>query len=268
MKYAPLLLLPLLAVLQYCSSVEAADVPPAESNTERQMVWSDEFSGDQLDTLVWNYELGDGCPTLCGWGNHERQLYTKDNHRLADGKLVITVEKKEDVYTSTRITTKGKQHFRFGRIEARAKLPVGKGLLPAFWMLGENIDTVNWPACGEIDILEYLGQDPGEISTSLHTKASHGNTASTEKTQFSDIEQGFHRYAIEWTPKKIDFFVDDQWVHTFEPEYRTVEAWPFDKPFYLLLNLAVGGIYGGQEVDDSVFPQTYIIDYVRVYAPE
>lgn len=231
-------------------------------------MWSDEFSEDQLDTTVWNYELGDGCPDLCGWGNHERQLYTKDNHHLADGKLVITVEKNNDAYTSTRITTKKKQHFRYGRIEARAKLPVGKGLLPAFWMLGQNIDTVNWPACGEIDVLKYQGHEPGEVSTSLHTQAGHGVTASTEKAQFSDIEQGFHRYAAEWTPENIDFFVDDQWVHTFEPQDRSVESWPFDKPFYLLLNLAVGGSYGGPEVDDSVLPQTYIIDYVRVYAPE
>lgn len=232
------------------------------------MVWSDEFSEDQLDTTVWNYELGDGCPDRCGWGNRERQFYTKDNHHIADGKLVITVKKNNDVYTSTRITTKNKQYFRYGRIEARAKLPVGKGLLPAFWMLGQNIDAVNWPACGEIDIMKYRGHKPGEVSTSLHTKASYGTTASTEETLFSDIEEGFHRYAVEWTPENIDFFVDDQWVHTVEPDDRTVEAWPFDKPFYLLLNLAVGGSYGGPEIDDSVFPQNYIIDYVRVYAPE
>ncbi|TXF86290.1 glycoside hydrolase family 16 protein [Neolewinella aurantiaca] len=261
------MLLPLV-VLQACSRVDAGDVSLAERTAERQLVWSDEFSGTDLDAEVWTHEPGDGCPDLCGWGNGEVQYYTKDNHRLEDGKLIITAEKNEGVYTSTRITTKEKQQFRYGRIEARVKLPVGKGLVPAFWMLGQNIDQVNWPACGEIDILKYKGQKPGEVLASLHTQTQNGVSASTKKTRFSDIEEGFHRYAAEWTPENIAFFVDDQWVHSFEPKSRSAEAWPFDKPFFLLLNLAVGGTYGGPEVDDSVFPQDYVIDYIRVYAPE
>jgi len=262
-------LLPLLAVLQDCSSAEAAEERSIVGATmERTMVWSDEFDGEELDTSVWNYELGDGCPNLCGWGNNEQQTYTRKNHHLADGFLTITARKEIEGYTSTRITTKNKHHFRYGRIEARAKLPVGEGLWPAFWMLGQNIDIVKWPTCGEIDILEYLGKEKGKVFTSLHTKAKHGNNANTRKTSFADIEKGFHRYSAEWTPESIAFFVDNQWVYTFEPKDRSVEVWPFDKPFYVLLNLAIGGNFGGPGIDESVFPQEYIIDYVRVYAPE
>ncbi|SEQ79824.1 glycoside hydrolase family 16 protein [Neolewinella agarilytica] len=268
MKRFFFVLLPLLAFLQQCSSAEAAEGPSIGGTRERTMVWSEEFDGTELDTSTWNYELGDGCPNLCGWGNNERQLYTKENHHLANGMLTITAKKEGEVYTSTRITTKNKHHFRYGRIETRAKIPVGEGLWPAFWMLGQNIDTVRWPTCGEIDILEYVGKKPGEIFTTLHTKARHGDNGSSKTTPFADIEEGFHRYATEWTPKNITFFIDNQLVYTFEPKERSVEVWPFDQPFYLLLNLAIGGSFGGPGVDDSVLPQSFIIDYVRVYAPE
>lgn len=231
----------------------------------QELLWSDEFDGTSLDTSVWNFELGDGCPALCGWGNNERQFYTKSNHRLEDGKLIITARRDSSGYTSTRITTKGKREFQYGRIEARAKLPVGEGVWPAFWMLGSNISEAGWPRCGEIDILEYVGREPGQVFTSLHTADSHGNTINTQKTLFEGIEEGFHTYAAEWTAEHIAFFVDGQLVYTFEPEQRTEEVWPFDQPFYLLLNLAIGGNFGGPEVDDGIFPQEFVIDYVRVY---
>ena len=235
---------------------------------QRTLLWSDEFNGNALDTSIWNFELGDGCPNLCGWGNAERQLYTRENHRVDNGLLTITARKDGDTYTSTRITTQGKRSVRYGRIETRAKLPVGHGLWPAFWMLGENITEVGWPRCGEIDILEYVGREPGEVFTSLHTAAGHGDNATSRKTKFADIEEGFHRYAAEWTAEKIDFFVDDQLVFTFNPELRSNAVWPYDQAFYVLLNVAIGGNFGGPEVDDSVFPQEFKIDYVRVYAPE
>lgn len=231
----------------------------------QELLWSDEFDGASLDTSVWNFALGDGCPALCGWGNNERQFYTKSNHRLEEGKLIITARRDSSGYTSTRITTKGKREFQYGRIEARAKLPVGKGVWPAFWMLGSNISEAGWPRCGEIDILEYVGREPGQVFTSLHTADSHGNTVNTQKTLFEGIEEGFHTYAAEWTAERIAFFVDGQLVYTFEPEQRTEEVWPFDQPFYLLLNLAIGGNFGGPEVDDGIFPQEFVIDYVRVY---
>ncbi len=242
--------------------------PGAPGGNGRTLLWSDEFNGERLDTSVWNFELGDGCPNLCGWGNNERQLYTRSNHRLEDGRLIITARREGDRYTSTRITTKNNKEFRYGRIETRAQLPVGQGIWPAFWMLGQNIDQVGWPRCGEIDVLEYVGREPHEIFTTLHTGAKHGDNASSKKTAFPDIEEGFHRYAAEWTAEQISFFVDDRLVYTFDPEERTEAVWPFDQPFYLLLNVAVGGNFGGPAVDDNIFPQEFIVDYVRVYAPE
>lgn len=232
--------------------------------TKRKLVWEENFNAKALDEKAWNFELGDGCPN-CGWGNAERQLYTKDNHQLIDGNLVITAKKEGEKYTSTRITTKGKKEFKYGRFEARAKLPVGHGIWPAFWMLGSNIDQAKWPKCGEIDILEYVGREPDMVFTSLHTKDSHGNTVNTKKTKFENIEDGFHIYAAEWTNEKIDFFVDGQLVYTYNPADKTEDVWPFDQPFYIIVNVAVGGNFGGPDVKDEILPQKFIVDYIRVY---
>jgi beta-glucanase (GH16 family) len=249
------LLLLILLTVNMCSA----------QNKKLKLVWEEQFNGKTLDESVWNFEIGDGCPN-CGWGNSERQLYTRDNHELKDGHLIITAKKDETgKYTSTRITTKSKKEFKYGRIEARAKLPVGHGIWPAFWMLGSNISEVGWPKCGEIDILEYVGREPDMVFTSLHTQDSHGNTVNTKKTRFEDIEEGFHTYAAEWTEQKIDFFVDGKLVYTFNPENKTEDIWPFNQPFYIIVNMAIGGNFGGPEVDDSILPQQFIIDYIRVY---
>lgn len=232
---------------------------------KRKLVWEENFSGKQLDESAWNFELGNGCPNNCGWGNNEKQLYTNKNHELKEGHLVIRIEKEADHYTSTRITTAGKKEFQYGRMEARAKIPTGKGIWPAYWMLGSNIGKVGWPKCGEIDILEYVGREPDMVYTSLHTQDSHGNTINSKKTAFPNIEEGFHIYAIEWTKDKIEFFVDDQSVYTFAPELKNENTWPFDQPFFFIVNVAVGGNFGGHEVDDRIFPQEYLIDYIRVY---
>ena len=144
-------------------------------------------------------------------------------------------------------------------------MPIGKGLWPAFWMLGSNIDEVGWPLCGEIDILEYVGREPETIFTTLHTSDSHGNSKNTKKDKIPGIEEGFHIYGIDWSKDKIDFYVDNKLFYTFQPENKTVEVWPFDQPFYFLVNMAVGGHFGLQEIDDTVFPQEFIIDYIRVY---
>ena len=232
---------------------------------ERELVWADEFDKPNLNSKNWTFELSDGCPNLCGWGNNERQIYTDTNHHMRDGNLVIQARLQGREYTSTRIITKDKVEYTYGHFEVRAKLPIGQGIWPAFWMLGSNISEVQWPLCGEIDVLEYVGREPGEIFTSLHTRASHGKTINTKKTKFPTIEDGFHLYAADWNKDRIEFFVDDKSVYTFIPKNKTQAEWPFDQPFYLLLNLAVGGNFGGPEVDDSIFPQEFIIDYVRIY---
>ncbi len=231
----------------------------------RKLVWEENFDGNQLNTSIWNFELGDGCPNVCGWGNNEREIYTQTNHFVKDGYLTIEARKEGNKYTSTRITTAGKKEFMYGRIEARAKLPVGQGIWPAFWMLGANIGRVGWPLCGEIDILEYVGKNPHQVYTTLHTTAAHGDHASSKVTEFPTIEEGFHTYAVEWDATKIEFFVDNQSVYVFAPKERTAEVWPYDQKFFILVNMAVGGNFGGPEVDDTIFPQQFIIDYIRVY---
>lgn len=231
-----------------------------------KLIWEENFDGKSLNETVWNFELGDGCPNVCGWGNNERQIYTNSNHQLKGGKLIITTKKEGDKYTSTRITTAGKKEFKYGYMEARAKVPTGKGIWPAFWMLGSNIKQVGWPLSGEIDILEYIGREPDMVYTTLHTKANHGDRANSKKTSFPDIEEGFHTYGVNWTAEKMEFFVDGKSVYTFIPENKSTEVWPYDQPFYFIINTAVGGNFGGPEVDDSIFPQEFIIDYVKVYS--
>jgi len=234
-------------------------------NQNRKLVWEENFDSKTLNRDSWNFDIGNGCPDLCGWGNNERQIYTETNHTLKEGNLIIQAQLENDVFTSTKITTKGKKQFLYGRFEARAKLPVGHGLWPAFWMLGSNISTIGWPKCGEIDILEYIGREPHMVFTSLHTQDSHGETINTKKTKFDTIEEGYHIYAMDWTKDKIEFFVDSKLVYTFQPSIKNDDTWPFNQPFYLIVNLAVGGNFGGPEVDKSVFPQQFSIDYIKVY---
>jgi beta-glucanase (GH16 family) len=235
------------------------------SQNSKKLVWEENFDGIKLNEFVWNFELGDGCPSICGWGNNEAQIYTKENHELKDGLLIIHPKKENNKYTSTRITTKDKKEFLYGRMEVRAKLPTGKGLWPAFWMLGSNISEVGWPQCGEIDILEYVGKNPNTIYTTLHTKDSHGESKNSKITKITDIENGFHIYAIDWNKDKIDFYVDEKLVYNFAPNTETEEIWPFNQPFYFLINVAIGGNFGGPAIDDSVFPQSFEIDYIKVY---
>ncbi|MCL9770056.1 glycoside hydrolase family 16 protein [Flavobacterium sp. HXWNR69] len=239
-----------------------------EQNRQKQqskkLVWEENFNEAKLNDAAWNIEMGDGCPN-CGWGNNERQLYTNSNHRIENGNLIITAKKEQNKYTSTRITTKNKQEFKYGRVEARAKLPQGKGIWPAFWMLGANISDVGWPKCGEIDILEYVGKEPNFIYTTLHTNDSHGNSKNSKKTKIDSIEEGFHVYAVDWNEQKMEFYVDDLLVYTFQPQVYNENIWPFDQKFFIILNMAIGGNFGGPEVNDAIFPQEFIIDYIKVY---
>ena len=253
---------------------------------EWKLVWSDEFDYTGLpDPDKWTYEEG-------FIRNAEMQFYRsqrKENTWVADGVLTIRAIKEHypnplhragaaakdwkhartDVeYTSASITTKGKAAWSRGRIEVKAKIPTGRGMWPAIWMLGLAPDHRGWPACGEIDILENVGYQPNVVHANAHTgKYNHrrGNNkgASLKVDQpFAD----FHVYAIEWTGEKIDFYFDDNKYFTYENEKSGVDAWPYDWPHYLILNIAVGGGWGGQKgIDDSIFPQTMLVDYVRVY---
>jgi beta-glucanase (GH16 family) len=232
---------------------------------KKALVWEENFNGETLDESIWNYEVGNGCPELCGWGNNEKQVYTKNNHKVRDGYLHINIKKDNNIYTSTRITTKGKKEFKYGTIEARAKLPLAKGLWPAFWMLGANISEVGWPLCGEIDILEYIGRKPKTIFTTLHFQDMHGENAYTKTTYLENIEDGFHVYAVNWSPEKIEFFVDGKLMYDYNPKIKNERNWPFNQPFYIILNTAVGGNLGGNTIDDTLFPQEFIIDYIKVY---
>ena len=209
--------------------------------------------------------MGDGCPSLCGWGNKEYQIYTKENVSVKNNQLIIKATLEQGNYFSGRITTKDKMEFQYGTIEVRAKLPKGLGVWPAIWMLGHDIDNVHWPSCGEIDIMEYVGRMPNQIHTTLHTKDSYGVSNNTKVSSIENIEEGFHVYKLDWNADRIQFLIDDNIVYTFSPENKTQEVWPFDKPFYLIINFAVGGYFGGFEVDDSIFPQEFIIDYIKVY---
>lgn len=231
----------------------------------QELIFEDHFDDININESVWNYELGDGCPNLCGWGNNERQIYTKENVTLKDGNLVITASHDGETYSSGKINTKDTFEFQYGIIEVRAKLAIGQGIWPAIWMLGTNISEVGWPQAGEIDIMEYVGKAPNEIHSTLHTAASYGQSINTKITTLESIEDGFHVYKAHWTEDFIKFYIDDVLTYTFAPKLKNEEIWPFDQPFYLIINLAVGGNFGGPQVDDSIFPQEFLIDYVKIY---
>lgn len=242
---------------------------PVPAGPEWTLQWHDEFDGTGLpDSAKWGYEHG-------FIRNDERQFYTRhrpENARQENGHLVITARKESyrdtAEYTSASLITRDRAEWTYGRIEVRADLPSGRGMWPAIWMLGTNIDEVGWPACGEIDIMEYVGFEPETIHANVHTAAFNhvDGTAKGSSIEVEAPDEGFHTYAVEWTADRIDFFVDGRNYFTFENSGEGVEEWPFDRPHYLILNAAVGGAWGGQEgIDDSIFPQEYRIDYVRVY---
>jgi len=239
---------------------------PSSSTPSGTLVWQDEFDGQGLpDASRWNNEVG-----LIR--NNERQFYTErrsENARLEGGRLVIEARKEAfqgAAYTSASLTSRA--NWTYGRIEVRAKLPKGRGTWPAIWTLGTNIGQVGWPACGEIDIMENVGFEPLRIHGSVHT-AAYNHTKGTQKTATIDIgnpSEDFRVYAMEWYRDRIDVFADGQKYFTFRNEGTGSQVWPFDAAQYLLINLAIGGSWGGQKgIDDSKFPARYVVDYVRVY---
>lgn len=265
-------------VLTLAASASAADW---------KLVWSDEFDRPGLpDPSKWTYEEG-------FIRNNEEQFYTRqrtENARVENGMLIIEARKEHfknpsfdpdaqgpgasrrrrefAEYTSASLTTRGKASWTYGRIEVRAKLPAARGTWPAIWTLGTNGKQVGWPACGEIDIMEFVGFDPGLIHANIHTKKYNHvlKTGKGSQIKIPDASEAFHVYALEWEPDHLDFFVDDKKYFTYHNEGTGSEVWPYDQAQYLILNLAIGGAWGGAKgIDDASFPQKYYIDYVRVY---
>ncbi len=266
----------------FCSAVFAVTVVflGCETDDEQMvttltnLVLSEEFDSDGApDSRIWAYDIGRG-PNGNGWGNQELQYYTdrSENVIVENGVLLITAHEESfegAQYTSARLLTKDLFEQKYGRFEARIRLPWGQGIWPAFWMLGADIDQNPWPGAGEIDIMEYRGQEPSVLIGSVHGPGySAGEAISKEFTLENDrFDTGFHIFGIEWGPEFVNFYVDDVLYNQITPEDVT-GPWVFDKPFFILVNLAVGGTFVGAPNEATEFPQTMIVDYVRVYEYE
>ncbi|MCE2843856.1 MAG: glycoside hydrolase family 16 protein [Sediminibacterium sp.] len=252
-------------------TVPTTPTPPTPTiDTTRKLVWSDEFNKDGApDSTKWAYNIGTGSN---GWGNNEAQFYTNEltNARIENGKLIIEARKENrggKSYTSARLITLGKTTWTYGRIEVRAKIPKGFGTWPAIWMLGENINSVGWPACGEIDIMEHVGKDQDVMFWSIHTKRLNWTlgTQQTFSKRVNGISNDFRVFKLDWTKERLQFYIDDVLYFTVNNDGRGVDFYPFIAPQYLLMNLAIGGNFGGSTIDDSIFPVRMEVDYVRVY---
>ncbi len=238
-----------------------------EAYAGKSLVWRDEFNGTDLDASAWTHEIG-----ASGWGNNELQYYRPENTLFTDGKLIIEARKEGfggAPYTSSRLITKGKKEFKFGRIDIRAALPEGQGLWPALWMLGGNISTVSWPACGEIDIMELIGSQPNRIYGTIHYGANTGqhqyignSKALAGTAKFSDE---FHVFSIVWEQDKIVWLLDDVQFYQITSATVAPAAYPFNQPFFFIFNVAVGGQWPGDPDGTTNFPQRMIVDYVRVF---
>jgi beta-glucanase (GH16 family) len=262
-------------VLLGCGGELAFSSPPSPPNWT--LAWSDEFDrsdGSAPDPTKWNFDLGGN-----GWGNGELECYTnrRQNAQIQGGNLVITALRENSFpcsdgtvrnYTSARMLTQNRFEQAYGRFEARIKIPAGQGMWPAFWMLGTNVGTVGWPACGEIDIMENIGKEPSVIHGSIHGPGYTGGTGvslpfALSGGKFSD---DFHIYAVEWAPGTVRFYVDTDLYATFTPASLPPGAvWEFDHAFFLILNVAVGGDWPGSPDQTTAFPRTMLVDYVRVY---
>ena len=262
----------LLSTPVFCGGSSQTSAP----QTNYVLAWSDEFNapnGSLPDSSKWVMETGGG-----GWGNHELESYTNRarNAHVQSGNLVITARKESykgadgiaRQYTSARLKTLGLFEQKYGRFEARIKIPRGQGIWPAFWMLGNNMGTVDWPDCGEIDIMENIGKEPDKLHGTIHGPGYSGanglgGTYTLPSGKFAD---NFHIFAVEWEPSAIRFYVDSNQYETRTPaDLPTGKTWVYDHPFYILLDVAVGGDWPGNPDRTTVFPQRMLVDYVRVY---
>ena len=246
---------------EFVQGAEDGYITP-EAYTGRTLVWQDEFEDDAINLDFWTHELGDS-----GWGNNESQYYTArdENSYIEDGKLVIVA--KEEAYegadyTSARMITKGKKEFLFGRVDIRAKLPYGQGIWPALWMLGGNIESVGWPACGEIDIMEIVGHLPSTTHGTAHYPTNHlGGSYTLDEGIFADE---YHVFSVVWEFNSIKWYLDDQLFYGLTPS-QTGNSWPFNNDFFFIFNIAVGGNWPGYPDATTVFPQFMHVDYIRVF---
>jgi beta-glucanase (GH16 family) len=253
----------------FCPAAQAAD-PSVWS-----LAWSDEFNGSALDPANWVMETGGS-----GWGNNELESYTNrsQNAYLENGSLVIKAIKESYTgpdgiarnYTSARLITKNKFTQTYGRFEARIKIPYGQGVWPAFWMLGSNIDSAGWPTCGEIDIMENIGKEPSTVHGTIHGpgySGANGIGAPYSLTSGQKFADDYHTFSVEWEPNVLRFYVDGILYTTRTPaDLPSGKTWVYDHPFFIILNLAIGGYWPGNPDDTTVFPQTMKVDYVRVYS--
>ena len=260
-----------------------AQVSRAATEPNWILVWRDEFDGPVgrgVDTASWQIDSTDGCVHgNCGWGNNEKEYYSGATENLAlDGRghlMIVARRAREGLscsygpcrYTSGKITTRGKVDAKPGRVAARIKLPAGQGLWPAFWLLGADDPPLPWPDCGELDIMENHGSNLQSTSSAIHGPGYFGNTPFVHATSgHGSFAENFHTFAVEWDSLRVRFFVDDSLHYTVERhEIERYGRYVFDKPFFIILNLAVGGTFDGDPTSDAVFPAAMLVDYVRVY---
>jgi beta-glucanase (GH16 family) len=241
---------------------------PRESEPELSLIWSEEFdgpAGSPVDPDIWQPEVGGH-----GWGNEELQYYTEGTENASldgAGNLAIVVRRSGSQYTSARLISKDRVAFTYGLVQARIQLPTGGGIWPAFWMLGQNIDEVGWPQCGEIDVMKNVGQNPGVVHGTVHGPGYSGSSGVTAWHDAGRSLAGdFHVYSVDWERDRIRWFLDDELYSTVTPDDLRGNPWVFDHDFFLLVNVAVGGTLPGNPDPSVTFPQTMLIDYIRVYA--
>lgn len=258
-------------ILVACAAITPVPVPtasPTPAEWDRAgwtLAWHDEFDGPALDLTNWTFDIGGG-----GWGNQELETYTNrlENVRTENGMLVIEARKESSsYYTSARIKTQGLHAWKYGRIEARIKIPSGQGIWPAFWTLGDDIDTKGWPASGEIDILESIGKDPTRIYGTAHGPGyfAGSGVGSSILTSADSLKNDFHVYALEWDENELRWYFDDREYFKVTENNNTPNNWVFDHPFFIILNVAIGGSWPGNPDKTTMFPQFLNVDYVRVY---
>lgn len=241
----------------------------AEEYDGFERVWEDEFSNNSINTAFWNFDIGNGCPNLCGWGNNELEYYKQENAWISDGVLVIEARNEYFNgynYTSARLNSKGKKSFQYGRVDIRALLPVGQGMWPALWMLGNNISSVGWPKCGEIDIMEMIGGSGREntVYGTIHwDNGAHASTGDSKTLSQGTFATEYHVFSIVWDENQISFYVNDQ--KYYETLITSSDMSEFHQEFYFILNLAVGGNWPGSPDETTTFNQQMRVDYIRVF---